>query len=260
MTSGESKSELFTVSTGDGGDAHQNQPKKLSFYEHYVQPCLAEVLGSILFMFVGCVSVMGNVGISGSIQPALAHGLALAIAIAIFGEISGGHFNPAVSVCVYLIGGMELMLLVPYVLSQMLGGVIAASLAKAVTTNEAFGNATGAAFDAVQYSHGIGSATLAEMIMTLFLTMVVSMGAVNVRTRSHLAPFCIGLTVTANILAGGGISGACMNPARAFGPAIVSGHWTYHWIYWVGPLTGALVTVSLVRLVVGDKKIRVIFK
>ncbi|XP_026078666.1 aquaporin-8-like [Carassius auratus] len=257
MTSTESKSELFTVATGDGRDAHQNQPK-LSFYEHYIQPCLAEVLGSTLFMFVGCVSVMGNVGISGSIQPALAHGLALAIAIAIFGDISGGHFNPAVSLCVYLIGGMELMLLVPYVLSQMLGGVIAASLAKAVTTNEAFGNATGAAFN--ESSHGIGSATMAEMIMTLFLTMVVSMGAVNIRTRSHLAPFCIGLTVTANILAGGGISGACMNPARAFGPAIVSGHWTHHWIYWVGPLAGALVTVSLVRLVVGDKKIRVIFK
>ncbi|ROL51714.1 Leucine carboxyl methyltransferase 1 [Anabarilius grahami] len=201
MTSVESKSELFTVATGDGGDNHQNTPKK-SFFEHYIQPCLAEIVGSTLFMFVGCVSVMGNVGISGSIQPALAHGLALAIAIAIFGEISGGHFNPAVSVCVYLIGGMELILLVPYVLSQMLGGVIAAGLAKAVTTNEAFGNATGAAFDAIQSAHGTGSATMAEMIMTLFLTMVVSMGAVNGRTRSHLAPFCIGLTVTANILAG----------------------------------------------------------
>ncbi|XP_051771425.1 aquaporin-8a.1 [Ctenopharyngodon idella] len=259
MTSVESKSELFTVATGDGGDNHQNAPKK-SFFEHYIQPCLAEILGSTLFMFVGCVSVMGNVGISGSIQPALAHGLALAIVIAILGEISGGHFNPAVSVCVYLIGGMELILLVPYVLSQMLGGVIAAGLAKAVTTNEAFGNATGAAFNAIQSAHGTGSATMAEMIMTLFLTMVVSMGAVNGRTRSHLAPFCIGLTVTANILAGGGISGACMNPARAFGPAIVSGHWTYHWVYWVGPLAGALVTVSIVRLIVGDKKIRVIFK
>lgn len=258
MTSAESKSELFTVATGDGGDNHQ--PKKLPFFEHYIQPCLAEVVGSFLFMFVGCVSVMGNVGISGSIQPALAHGLALAIAIAIFGEISGGHFNPAVSVCVYLIGGMEVILLVPYIISQMLGGVIAASLAKAVTTNDAFSNATGAAFDAIQSSHGIGAATMAEMIMTLFLTIVVSMGAVNGRTKSQLAPFCIGLTVTANILAGGGISGACMNPARAFGPAVVSGHWTHHWIYWVGPLTGALVTVSIVRLVMGDKKVRVIFK
>ncbi|XP_051530305.1 aquaporin-8-like [Myxocyprinus asiaticus] len=258
MTS--SKSELFTVASGDGGDSLQGQPKRVSFFEHYIQPCLAEILGSTLFMFVGCVSVMGNVGISGSIQPALAHGLALAIAIAILGEISGGHFNPAVSVCVYLIGGMELILLVPYVLSQMLGGLIAAGLAKAVTTSIAYGNASGAAFNAVQSTDGIGSATVAEMIMTLFLTMVVSMGAINGRTRSHLAPFCIGLTVTANILAGGGISGACMNPARAFGPALVSGYWAHHWIYWVGPLTGALVTVSFVRLIMGDKKIRVVFK
>lgn len=87
MSGAESKSELFTVTTGDGGDAHQNQPKKMSSYERYIQPCLAEIVGSTLFMFVGCVSVMGNVGISGSIQPALAHGLALGIAIAIFGEI-----------------------------------------------------------------------------------------------------------------------------------------------------------------------------
>lgn len=260
MSGTESKSELFTVTTGDGGDGQQNQPKKLSSFERYIQPCLAEIVGSTLFMFVGCVSVMGNVGISGSIQPALAHGLALGIAIAIFGEISGGHFNPAVSVCVYLIGGMELILLVPYILSQMLGGVIAASLAKAVTTDIAFGNASGAAFNAVQSVDTMGSATMAEMIMTFFLTIVVSMSAVNGRTRSDLAPFCIGLTVTANILAGGGISGACMNPARAFGPAIVFGYWTYHWIYWVGPLTGALVTVSIVRLIMGDKKIRVIFK
>lgn len=73
---------------------------------------------------------------------------------------------------------------------------------QAVTTEMAYGNATGAAFDAVQSADVVGSATLAEMIMTLFLTIVVSMGAVNGRTRSSLAPFCIGLTVTANILAG----------------------------------------------------------
>ncbi len=154
---------------------------------------------------------------------------------------SGGHFNPAVSVCVYFIGGMELSApgavcavtnvrwsdccqprqsmclsfsinicdltwldfntddnaLTFFPSLSMLQDLYLFFLIKAVTTNEAFANATGAAFDAVQSSHGTGSATVAEMIMTLFLTMVVSMGAVNGRTRSHLAPFCIGLTVTA---------------------------------------------------------------
>ncbi|KAI5103208.1 aquaporin 8a, tandem duplicate 1, partial [Silurus meridionalis] len=232
----------------------------MGFFERYVQPCLAELIGSALFIFVGCVSVIGNVEITGSIQPALAHGLALAIAVSLFGEISGGHFNPAVTVCVYLVGGMELILLVPYVLVQIFGGMIGAGLAKAISPADKFSNASGAAFTAVSSNADVGAATVAEIVMTLFLTMVVSMGAVNGRTRCQFAPFLIGLTVTANILAGGMVSGACMNPARAFGPAVVANHWAYHWVYWIGPMTGALLTVCIVRLLMGDKKTRIIFK
>ncbi|XP_049321026.1 aquaporin-8a.1 [Astyanax mexicanus] len=260
MTTTESKSELFTISSGEPTQEQKEQEGPMGFFERYIQPCLAELLGSTLFIFVGCISVISNVGLTGSIQPALAHGLALAIAVAVFGEISGGHFNPAVSVCVYLLGGMELVLLGPYILAQIFGGMIGAGLAKAISPSDEFYNASGAAFNAVKSSEYIGPVTVAEMMMTLFLTVVVSMGAVNGRTKSQLAPFCIGLTVTANILAGGSISGACMNPARAFGPAVVSGYWDYHWVYWVGPLAGALLTVSIVRLLMGDKKTRVILK
>ncbi|XP_030630059.1 aquaporin-8a.1 [Chanos chanos] len=260
MTTEESKSEFFTITTGDTAEANQEPRRTVTIFERYIQPCVAELVGSTLFIFIGCVSVIGNVGVAGSIQPALAHGLALGIAITVFGEISGAHFNPAVSVCVYLVGGMELMLLVPYIVAQLAGGLIAAGLAKLVSSNVAFEIATGAAFTTVKSNSEIGMATVAEMIMTLFLTMVVSMGAVNGRTRTPLVPFCIGLTVTADILAGGGISGACMNPARAFGPAVVANYWTYHWIYWVGPLAGALLTVSIVRLLTGDRKMRVLWK
>ncbi|KAL6475126.1 hypothetical protein MHYP_G00161660 [Metynnis hypsauchen] len=260
MTTTESKSELFTIAGAESAQSQKEQASSMGFFERYVQPCLAELLGSTLFIFVGCVSVISNVGVTGSIQPALAHGLALAITVAVFGEISGGHYNPAVSVCVYLLGGMELVLLGPYVLAQMFGGMIGAGLAKAISPSTEFYNASGAAFDAVKSSGDIGPVTVAEMVMTLFLTMVVSMSAVNGRTKSQLAPFCIGLTVTANILAGGMISGACMNPARAFGPAAVAGHWDSHWVYWVGPLAGALLTASIVRLLMGDKKTRVILK
>uniref|UniRef100_A0AAY4ATM4 Aquaporin 8 n=1 Tax=Denticeps clupeoides TaxID=299321 RepID=A0AAY4ATM4_9TELE len=121
-------------------------------------------------------------------------------------------------------------------------------------------NQTGGAAFKLSDTATLGSVTVAEIIMTLSLTMVISLGAINGRTRSHLAPFCIGLTVAANILAGGSVSGACMNPARAFGPAVAAGHWTHHWVYWVGPLAGALLTVSLVRLLMGDKKTRLVFK
>uniref|UniRef100_A0A674DQB1 Aquaporin 8a, tandem duplicate 1 n=1 Tax=Salmo trutta TaxID=8032 RepID=A0A674DQB1_SALTR len=198
-------------------------------FECYIQPCLAELLGSSLFIFVGCLSVIENTEGTGRLQPALAHGLALGIVIAVLGEISGGHFNPAVSV--FLIGGLNIILLVPYILAQMCGGMIGAGLAKVGTLY--YAKVSGAAFNTVQADTQIVPATVAEMIMTLFLTMVVCMGAVNGRTR--------------NILAGGAVSGACMNPARAFGPAVVANYWSYHWIYWVGPMSGALLTASFIR-------------
>ncbi|CAB1338277.1 unnamed protein product, partial [Coregonus sp. 'balchen'] len=123
-----------------------------------------------------------------------------------------------------------------------------------------YASAAGGAFNVVKTSGAIGSATVAEMVMTLFLSLVVCMGAVNGRTRTPLAPLCIGLTVTACILAGGSVSGGCMNPARAFGPAVVANYWEYHWIYWVGPVAGALITGSLVRLLLGDQKTRLVLK
>ncbi|KAL2078160.1 hypothetical protein ACEWY4_025845 [Coilia grayii] len=260
MSVTESKTEIFDMSNSEALDTSKGKNSVVGVFERYVQPCLAELLGSSLFIFAGCASVIGNVGVSGSVQPALAHGLALGIAIAIFGEISGGHFNPAVSVSVYLVGGLELVLLAPYIIAQICGGMIGAGLAKLIFPEETFSTAAGAAFNAVNTTGSVGAATVAEMIMTFILTLVVCMGAINERTRVPFVPFCIGLTVTANILAGGSVSGACMNPARAFGPAVAANHWTYHWVYWVGPLSGALLTVTFVRLLMGDQKRRVILK
>ncbi|XP_020351317.1 aquaporin-8 [Oncorhynchus kisutch] len=261
----ESKTELFTVAgtdTGDSGPGSRvvNSRKIVTTFERFIQPCLAEVLGCTLFIFVGCGSVIENGGVPGSIQPALAHGLALAIVIAVLGEISGGHFNPAVSVSVCVSGGLDVILLGPYILSQIVGGMTGAGLAKAVYSIISYDSAAGGAFNVVKTSGNIGSAAVAEMVMTLFLSLVVCMGAVNGRTRTPLAPLCIGLTVTANILAGGSVSGGCMNPARAFGPAVMANYWEYHWIYWVGPVAGALITGSLVRLLFGDQKTRLVLK
>ncbi|XP_035258615.1 aquaporin-8a.1 [Anguilla anguilla] len=263
MSVTESKTELYNMDNMDMAEPaieKAGSHRGAEVFERYIQPCVAELLGSALFIFVGCSSVIENVEGTGRLQPALAHGLALAIVIALFGEISGGHFNPAVSVSVFLVGGLKVILLVPYILAQMLGGMIGAGLAKAISSPEKYSNATGAAFDAVKNDAEVGAATVAEMVMTLFLTMTVCMGAVNKRTSSGMAPFCIGLTVAADILVGGAVSGACMNPARALGPAVVSGYWSYHWIYWVGPLLGALLTASFVRLLLGDKRIRVLLK
>ncbi|KAM9336610.1 aquaporin-8-like [Symphorus nematophorus] len=261
MSGAETKTEVFTVTEMGEPAAEKavSKPnKKSNIFEQYVQPCLAELWGTGMFVFVGCASVIGNAGTGSVLQPAVAHGLALAVVIMMFGQISGGHFNPAVSLSAYLCGGMELLLLVPYILAQMLGAMAGAGLSLAVHPVDVYDASLGGAFNVT--SDNVGTATVAEMFMTSLLTMVVCMGAINSQTRSPLAPFCIGLTVTANICAGALASGACMNPARAFGPAVITNHWTHHWVYWVGPALGALATVSLIRFVFGDQKTRIVLK
>ncbi|KAM4632356.1 aquaporin-8 [Discoglossus pictus] len=236
------------------------KPSKPHWYEVYVQPCLAELLGTALFVFVGCVSVIEDGGNTGRLGPALAHGLALGLTIAILGGISGGHFNPAVSLGACIIGGLNLFLLLPYWIAQLCGGMIGAILAKAMTEGYNYNNATGAAFTAVTNDDQLPKAIGAEIIMAFFLVLAVCMGAINQKTSTPLAPFCIGFTVTVDILAGGAISGACMNPARAFGPAVVANYWDYHWVYWVGPMIGGLLVGGVIRLLLGDSKIRLFLK
>lgn len=233
---------------------------RMSWYEQYIQPCVVELLGSALFIFIGCLSVIENSPNTGLLQPALAHGLALGLIIATLGNISGGHFNPAVSLAVTLVGGLKTMLLIPYWVSQLFGGMIGAALAKVVSPEERFWNASGAAFAIVQEQEQVAEALGVEIVMTMLLVLAVCMGAVNEKTMGPLAPFSIGFSVIVDILAGGGISGACMNPARAFGPAVMAGYWDFHWIYWLGPLLAGLFVGLLIRLFIGDEKTRLILK
>ncbi|XP_014689627.2 aquaporin-8 isoform X1 [Equus asinus] len=219
-----------------------------SWYERFMQPCLVELLGSALFIFIGCLSVIENGVDTGRLQPALAHGLALGLIIATLGNISGGHFNPAVSLAATLIGGLNLTMLLPYWISQLCGGLIGAALAKAVSPEERFWNASGAAFVTVQEPGQVAGALVAEIVLTTLLTLAVCMGAINEKTQGPLAPFSIGFSVTVDILAGGAVSGACMNPARAFGPAVVASYWNFHWIYWLGPLLASLLVGALIRM------------
>lgn len=233
---------------------------RMSWYERYIQPCVVELLGSALFIFIGCLSVIENNPNTGLLQPALAHGLALGLIIATLGNISFGHFNPAVSLAATLIGGLNAVLLIPYWISQLLGGLIGAALAKAVSPEERFWNASGAAFATVQNQGQVAVALGTEIILTTLLALAVCMGAVNEKTKGPLAPFSIGFSVIVDILAGGRISGACMNPARAFGPAVMADYWDFHWIYWIGPLLAGLFVGLLIRLFIGDEKTRLILK
>ncbi|XP_007544163.1 aquaporin-8 [Poecilia formosa] len=234
--------------------------KRLNKYERVFQPCLAEVLGTMFFVFIGCVSVIENTPAAGRLQPALVHGLAVAVLVAVMDRISGSHFNPPFTVAVCLCGGLELAMVAPYLVSQLVGGVLGAGMAKLMTSPERFSNASGAAFDLLRSESQLYRALFGEAAMTCLVTLVVLMVAVNSRTKTPFGPFLVGSTVMFNILAGADISGACMNPARAFGPALIANHWTYHWVYWVGPITGGAAAAALVRLVLGDQKLRIVLK
>ncbi|XP_063077348.1 aquaporin-8a.2 [Engraulis encrasicolus] len=243
--------------TGEGGKKPQ---KPLTTFDKFIQPCLGEIIGTTFFVFIGCVSVIENVPAAGRVQPALVHGFAVAIMVAVMDNISGSHFNPPFTIAIYLCGGMQLVMVLPYLASQLAGGLLGAGMAKIMVPSERYMNATGAAFDILKSDEQLVGAICGEIFMTCLVTMVVLLAAVNSKTKSPMAPFLVGCTVIINILAGGDVSGTCLNPARAFGPAVMAGYWQYHWVYWVGPLTGGVLAAALVRLFLGDDKIRVIMK
>ncbi|NP_001167386.1 aquaporin-8 isoform X1 [Salmo salar] len=255
-----------TMELGDVGtslmasDSKKAPVKPPNKFERLVQPCLAELVGTMFFVFIGCVSVIENVEAAGRLQPALVHGLAVAVMVACMAEISGSHFNPPFTIAIYLCGGMKLNMVGPYLISQLIGGVLGASMSKLMTTTENYSKAQGAAFALLQSQDQLWGALFGEIAMTCLVTMVVLLGAVNAKSSSPMVPFMVGCTVIINILAGGDVSGTCLNPARALGPAIVANYWTYHWVYWVGPITGGLVAAALVRLLLGDRKTRILMK
>ncbi|KAM5135255.1 aquaporin-8-like [Mantella aurantiaca] len=227
--------------------------------EKYIQPCLVELLGSTLFLSIGCLSVLVNPHGAGPLLPALAHGLSLAVVISVLGNISGGHFNPAVTLGVVSCGGLTPILLVPYWICQLSGGMLGALLAKGLVDEESFLNHSGAAC-VVDENTSVAKAVGIEIVFSFFLILAVVMGAVGERSRTPLASYSIGCTVITGILAGGSISGSCLNPARALGPAVVSGYWDYHWVYWVGPASAAILVSLIYRLLLAGRRHRLILK
>src|SRR5690606_4265857 len=168
---------------------------------------------------------------------ALAHGLIIAVMVAALGAVSGGHFNPAITAGFVATGRMSLATGAGYLISQVAGGVASALLLLPMLGGEGVAAGTPAVAGPIP----AGVALTAELIGTFFLVAVVFGTAVDERAPSSVFPFAIGLTIAADILAIGPLTGGAVNPARAFGPALVSGAWTDHLVYWAGPLIGGAV-------------------
>jgi MIP family channel proteins len=203
------------------------------------QKAVAEFVGVLALVLIGGGAIIATRG-GDLLLIALAHGLILSVMVSATGPISGGHINPAVTLGVLVGRRISGGLAAVYVAAQILGAITGAAILLAVYPDPAVNMNLGG--QAVAEGVTLGQAILVEAVLTFFLVFVVYATAVDPRgTFRAIAGFGIGLTVAADILMGGPLTGASMNPARSFGPALLSGFWEGHIVYWVGPLLGGLV-------------------
>ncbi len=194
----------------------------------------AELIGTYALVTAGCGAIMVDAatGALTHIGIAFTFGLVITVMIAATGHLSGAHFNPAVTLAFALTRHFPWYETPAYVAGQILGAVGGALTLRALLGTTANLGATLPSGSAVQ-SLGL------EVLLSATLMFVIISVATDTRAVGQLAALAIGGTVTLDALWGGPISGASMNPARSFGPALVAGMWRDHWIYWAGPLAGA---------------------
>lgn len=206
---------------------------------------LAEFIGTFTLIFMGTGAVIVNqvsqgavthLGISG------VFGAVVAALIYALGHISGAHLNPAVTLALWQGGFFRRHRVFPYILAQILGAIVASSLLLIIFGPVAKLGATLPLNDNWQQSFVL------EIILTFILMLVIFGAAVDPRSHQSFAGLAIGLTVGLEAACMGPITGASMNPARSFGPALLSGIWQHQWLYWVAPIIGAQLAMRVYRL------------
>lgn len=214
-----------------------------------LRPLTAEFVGTLLFVFLGAGSVAMLLATGpqpnqiGALGVALAHGVTLAIVVSMTMSISGGHINPAVSVGLWIANKIDGWQTTKYIIAQLLGAVAGAALVKALLPRVAVSLAlvgTPRLANDVTFLQGVWI----EAALTFFLVSAV-FGTLVSAQAPRIAGFGIGLAVFVDALVAGNLTGAAMNPARAFGPALVAWQWTGQAVYWIGPLLGAAVAAAL---------------
>jgi len=201
---------------------------------------VAEFIGTFALVFVGSGSLIyGDI-----VGSAFAYGLVIAVMVSSFARISGGHFNPAVTFGFLVTRRIAPALAAFYWLVQLAGATLAALLLKWVLPHQTSGLHVGA--PAVNPAIDPAKAVVIEGVLTFFLLWVVFATAVDPQGAfTQIAGLAIGLTITLDILMAGALTGAAMNPARALGPELASGHWTDFWVWIVGPLAGGALAALL---------------
>ena len=205
----------------------------------------AEFIGTFALVFVGSGAIMTTriaPTSAGLVEVALAHGLILAVMVSALMRISG-HFNPAVTLGFLATRRIEAMMAALYIVAQLLGAIVAGYLLKASFPESVF-VATRGGGQSVALDITGGQAFVLEAVATFFLVFVIFGTAVDLR-GPKIGGLAIGFVVAADILAIGPLTGASMNPARSFGPAVASGVYEAQLLYWAAPIVGGLIAAGL---------------
>lgn len=208
---------------------------------------VAELVGTYGLVTAGCGAIMVNSQTSalGHVGIALTFGLIILVMIAALGHISGAHFNPAVTIAFALTRHFPWREVLWYIAGQVSGAVLGALTLRVLIGDLAQLGATVPAGSAWQ-SFGI------EVLLTAVLMLVIISVATDTRAVGTPAALAIGFTVALDALWGGPVSGASMNPARSFGPALIAGVWTDQWLYWIAPVIGAIIGAMLYQFLRGE--------
>ena len=209
------------------------------------QEVLAEFIGTFTLIFMGTGAVMVNQISQGAVTHLGISGIFAAVVAALIyalGHISGAHLNPAVTLALWRGGFFRGNRVFPYILAQIFGAIVASSLLLIIFGPVANLGAT------LPLNNNWQQSFILEIILTFVLMLVILGSAVDQRSHSGFAGLAIGLTVGLEAACMGPITGASMNPARSFGPALLSGLWQHQWLYWIAPIIGAQVAMWVYRL------------
>jgi aquaporin NIP len=209
----------------------------------------AEGIATFALVFAGCGAVIADSqydGALGAVGVSLVFGLVIMVMVYAIGHLSGAHINPAVTAAFTLSRHFPGQDAVAYITAQLTGATAGALLLLATWP------AQPARLGATVPSVGLGSAFVYEVVLTAVLMFVIMAVATDTRAVGAAAAIAIGGTVGLDALFGGPVTGASMNPARSFGPALVAGEWTDFWIYIAGPIVGAAAGALAYQVVRGD--------
>jgi aquaporin Z len=211
---------------------------------------LAEIIGTFILVAFGTGVVVVDQQTDADVTlvgVALVWGLVVYAVISAIGDISGAHINPSVTVTLWASGRFPGSQVAPYIVCQLIGAVLGSVMVRLLFPDaESLGGTAP--------SGGLMQSFLAEVLLTFLLLFVVLNVSEGAKEKGITAGIAIGGVITLEVLVGGPISGASMNPARSFGPALVGGDWTAYWIYVAGPILGGLIAAPLAILLRSDEK------